>query len=103
MTRPALLLAVLAAVATRAAATFNPASLTQLSQLRDLNDDQLSAIFATGTAVVPSQEPPYNSNGQAIYDFCVGRTYFNAFTPNSSVVRVCEAQREKTATLCLHP
>lgn len=29
----------------------------------------------------------YNATGQPVYDFCVGRTYMNAFSPNSSIAR----------------
>jgi hypothetical protein len=65
----------------------NPADITSMSQFRGMDDAQLGAYFAAGTAVMPSQEPPYNATGQPFYDFCVGRTYMNAFSPNSSIAR----------------
>ena len=79
--------ATLARGAAGAAAPFDPTTLTSMAQLRPMSDDQLAAVFASGQAIVPSQEPPYNATGQPVYDFCVGRTFFNAFTPNSSVAR----------------
>lgn len=94
MMRPVLLLAVVAALAPRVAlAAFDPATLTSLSQLRPMSDEQLASVFATGTAVIPSQEPPNNATGEAIFDMCVGRTLFSAFTPNSSVVSACFGQQ----------
>ena len=58
-----------------------------VAQLRAYDDATLASVFASGTAVIPSQESPYNATGTPTYDFCVGRTFFSAFTPNSSVAR----------------
>ena len=66
---------------------YNPADLTDMAQLRAYDDATLASVFASGTAVIPSQESPYSATGTPMYDFCVGRTFFSAFTPNSSVAR----------------
>ena len=76
-----------AALAAAAVTPANPATITSMSQFRGMSDEQLESYFAAGTAVMPSQEPPYNATGQPLYDFCVGRTYMNAFSPNSSIAR----------------
>ena len=61
---PSLLQLLLAVVATLArgaagaAAPFDPTTLTSMAQLRPMSDDQLAAVFASGQAIVPSQEPP---------------------------------------------
>ena len=83
----------LAAVATMASAQTTPlpvvntADITSMSQFRPMSDTELEAYFAAGTPVMPSQEPPLNATGKPAYDFCVGRTYMNAFSPNSSIAR----------------
>lgn len=89
--RTNILLCALAALATVATSqtlpTVNVADITSMSQFRPMSDTELSAYFAAGTAVMPSQESPLNATGKPTYDFCVGRTYMNAFSPNSSIAR----------------
>jgi hypothetical protein len=89
MRAAALALALAAAVAATAQTlpAVNVADITSMSQFRTMSDAQLEAYFAAGTAVMPSQEPPFNATGKPVYDFCVGRTYMNAFSPNSSIAR----------------
>ena len=52
-----------------------------------MNDAQLEAYFLGGSAVVPSQEPPYNATGKPTWDLCAGEPLINAFTANSSVAK----------------
>jgi hypothetical protein len=52
-----------------------------------MSDAELEAYFLAGTAVLPSQEPPYNSTGTPTWDLCTGETFINAFTTNSSTIK----------------
>jgi hypothetical protein len=52
-----------------------------------MNDAELEAYFLAGSAVLPSQEPPYNATGTPTWDLCTGETFINAFTANSSTVK----------------
>ena len=53
-------LAVLAAAALASADTmpFNVADITSMTQFRSMSDAQLEQVYAAGSAVMPSQEPP---------------------------------------------
>ena len=42
---------------------------------------------AGGADAFLSLPSSYNATGKPVYDFCVGRTYMNAFSPNSSIAR----------------
>lgn len=64
-----------------------PTKITSTSFFEGMNDAQLEAYFLGGSAVVPSQEPPYNATGTPTWDLCAGEPLINAFTANSSIAK----------------